>query len=473
MIQRTLREIADMAGASLQNEDCLDVVAAGVTTDSRSVSPRQLFIPIVGARVDGHDYVLRALKQGAAAALWQRDHSVPAELAAAPLLFIDDSVQALQRLAAAYRSQLPVRVVGITGSNGKTTTKDLTASVLAGRYNLKKTQGNHNNEIGLPLTLLDLDEDTEVSILEMGMSDFGEIALLTKLAQPEIALITNVGDSHLLQLGSREGIAQAKLEITTGLRAGGVLLYNGDETLLQEGLQGLTLPAGVHTMTFGLGTDNDWYARNIELLGGATAFDVWHQGVAVERRVVIPLLGKHNVTNALAAIAVARLYDVTWEQIRTGLAQVALTGMRIQSMQTNIGARLLNDAYNASPTSVRAAIDVLAHMKGYRKKWIVLGDMLELGTGELAYHEQIGKELLPAEIDYVVTYGSLARGIAAGARNNFGSHAIDEVGDPRVVSFMDKHEAGLWLRERVQAEDILLVKGSRGMFMEEIIQELM
>src|SRR4051812_20476758 len=209
-----------------------DVTIHGVTIDSRKIQPGNLFIPFKGEHSDGHTYVEAALKSGAAAALWQRD--VPNPPANLPILIVEDTLEAIQELARSYRNELDVKVVGITGSNGKTTVKDMTANLLALQYKVQKTEGNYNNHLGLPLTILSLEEDTEIAILEMGMSGKGEIEFLTKLARPHAVLITNIGESHLQDLGSREGIAQAKLEIIQGLEENGLIVYLGDEILLKE-----------------------------------------------------------------------------------------------------------------------------------------------------------------------------------------------------------------------------------------------
>lgn len=251
MIKRTIKQIAEMSGARW-NGTQKELMITGVTTDSRQAAAGQLFVPLVGEQFDGHEYLEQAVQNGAVAALWKKGKEVPESLAHVPLLIVGDTLVALQRLATAYRSELFVRVVGITGSNGKTTTKDMAAAILGTSYKVHKTEGNFNNHIGLPLTVLQLEEDTEVAVLEMGMSGFGEIELLARIAQPDAAIITNIGDAHMLQLGSRAGIAKAKLEIATGLSEDGLLLYNGDEPLLEEELQRSTLPAGMVRRTFGL-----------------------------------------------------------------------------------------------------------------------------------------------------------------------------------------------------------------------------
>ncbi|MCQ6558268.1 UDP-N-acetylmuramoyl-tripeptide--D-alanyl-D-alanine ligase [Paenibacillus mendelii] len=471
MIKRTLGDMAVMSGGTNSKASLPGTELVGVTTDSRRVQQGQLFIPLVGEHYDGHDFVQGAFASGAGAALWQSDREVPKELAEASLIFVEDTLTALQRLASSYRQELKVRVIGVTGSNGKTTTKDMAASVLAGVFRVHKTEGNLNNHIGLPLTVLQLDETVEAAVIEMGMSDFGEIELLTRIAKPDIAIITNIGDAHLLQLGSREGIAKAKLEIASGLTPGGILLYNGDEPLLRSGVQALGLPESIATQTFGIGSDNDWSAQNVELGADASRFDMVSKqdpGRSI-KGLRIPVLGQHNVANALAAIAAAMLLGVPQVRIQEGLSGLTLTGMRIEPLRAANGALLLSDAYNANPTAVRAAVDLVAHLSGYRRKWLVLGDMLELGPQEAELHAGIGEYVLPDKADAVLTYGALSRHTAEAAAKNFG---IGEAGDQPVIAFEDKNALIEWLQARLAPEDLVLVKGSRGMRMEEIIQAL-
>lgn len=468
MIRRTIKQIAEMSGAKW-NGSGDGALVSGVSTDSRSVREGQLFVPLAGDQFDGHDYVEQAARSGAAAALWQKGREVPEALADFPLLFVRDTLAALQKLAASYRSELLVRVVGITGSNGKTTTKDMTAAILGTTYKVHKTEGNLNNHIGLPLTVLQLDEETEVAVLEMGMSGFGEIELLTKIAQPDAAIITNIGDAHLLQLGSRAGIAKAKLEITQGLSEDGLLLYNGDEPLLETELARAALPEGIVLRTFGLGERNEWSAADIVIEPEGASFTAISGGVPSEAGTVrIPVPGRHNVSNALAAIAVGRFFGVPAAKIAEGFAGMKLTGMRIQPTRACNGAMLLNDAYNANPTAVRAAIDLVEQLQGYRRKWIVLGDMLELGPDEKELHYEVGAYITPDKADAVLVYGPLSVHTADGVRSRFPAEAADEA----IRHFDEKSELADWLRGRLAQDDIVLVKGSRGMRMEQIVQAL-
>ncbi|NIK75870.1 UDP-N-acetylmuramoyl-tripeptide--D-alanyl-D-alanine ligase [Paenibacillus castaneae] len=468
MIKRTIKQIAEMSGAKW-NGNHAELQVTGVTTDSRKAGAGQLFIPLVGEQFDGHEYLEQAVNNGVAAALWQKGREVPEALADFPLLIVGDTLVALQRLATAYRSELVVRVVGITGSNGKTTTKDMTAAILSTTYKVHKTEGNLNNQIGLPLTVLQLEEDTEVAVLEMGMSGFGEIELLTKIAQPDAAIITNIGEAHLLHLGSKAGIAKAKLEIALGLSEEGLLLYNGDEPLLEAELKQAILPSGIIQRTFGLSERNEWSAVDIVLSSEATVFTAVYNGMpSALGSVSIPVPGQHNVSNALAAIAVSRFFGVPASKVAEGLSSLKLTGMRIQPVRAYNGAMILNDAYNANPTAVRAAIDLVEHLKGYSRKWIVLADMLELGSEEQELHFQVGAYISPSKADAVLTFGPLSQQTFEGARSRFIGSAAEEM----IQHFEDKEKLAAWLRSKLEPSDIVLIKGSRGMRMEQIVQAL-
>ncbi|AJY76365.1 UDP-N-acetylmuramoyl-tripeptide--D-alanyl-D-alanine ligase [Paenibacillus beijingensis] len=494
MINRKLKAIARMCGGRILPEREMEEEGPqikGVTTDSRSVEAGQLFVPLSGDNFDGHDYVESAFAKGAAASLWQEDRPVPPSLTGHALIAVEDTLGALQRLASAYRDELGVKVIGITGSNGKTTTKDMVAAALGAELKVHKTAGNLNNHIGLPLTVLRMEESAQAAVLEMGMSGFGEIMLLSRIAKPDVGIITNIGDAHLLQLGSRANIAKAKLEITAGLKPGGLLLYNGDEPLLAEQLKTAPLPEGVRLQTFGGGESCDWRAADTELrldsssfvversarmemeanasipLGGTAAVEVKTpvDGNQEQQRVTIPVPGRHNINNALAAIAAAFAFGVPAAAAARGMAVMQLTGMRIQPVKAFNGATVLNDAYNANPTAVRAAIDLVEQLGGFRRKWVVLGDMLELGPQEAELHREIGAYVTPAKADAVLACGELGRHIAAGAEQSLG-----ESGEVR--HFADKDALAQWLRGLLDPADLVLVKGSRGMRMEQIVHAL-
>jgi UDP-N-acetylmuramoyl-tripeptide--D-alanyl-D-alanine ligase len=463
-MQATVREVAEWCGAEekFRLSDNGDMLLSGVSTDSRKMKPGQLFVPLLGERFDGHDYIQSALAAGASASLWDKSIPLPPDIDI-PIILVENTLIALQRLAVGYLRQLKAKVVAVTGSNGKTTTKDLISSVLSTRYRVHKTEGNFNSQIGLPLTILSVLPGTEIVVLEMGMSSRGEIAILSNLAQPDVAIITNIGESHLLHLGSRSNIARAKLEITEGLTPGGKLVYNGDEPLLTEQLAAMQLPDGVGIITFGEYSDHDWVARDIRVTAEGTDFSVAraHESVAEYK---LPVPGSHNAVNALAAIAVGRLFGLSFDEIGAGLASVRLTGMRIERSLANNGAVILNDAYNASPTSVKAAINLVAQMSGYPLKWIVLGDMLELGPDEAGFHAEIGRYLTASKADKVLVYGPLSKHMYREAKSNFP--------EGNVLYFEDKGELTDYLFQQLAPEDLVLVKASRGMRLEEIVTAL-
>ncbi|GGF82780.1 UDP-N-acetylmuramoyl-tripeptide--D-alanyl-D-alanine ligase [Paenibacillus aceti] len=456
MIKRKLADIAAMCGGQVANADDNNLIIQGVITDSRRIEQGCLFVPLSGERFDGHAFVADSLASGASATLWERIKGNPP----GPAILVDDALEALQRLAKSYLAATEAKVVGITGSNGKTTTKDLLYSLLATTYRVHKTGGNYNNHIGLPLTILAMPEDTEIAVLEMGMSGRYEIEFLSKLAEPEAVIVTNIGESHLQQLGSRLEIARAKLEILSGLKAGGLFVYNGDEPLIQEVLadSDTPKPEQLHTLTFGLNGNNDIYPSGIMFLEHGTMFTLKEGETPFE----LPLLGEHNVVNGLAAIAVARHYGIADTAIREGLKHAELTGMRIEIVQGDNGVTILNDAYNASPTSAKAAIDVLKTMKGYRNKIAVLGDMLELGEDEVRFHQEVGEFLTPENTDLLFTYGRLGREIAAGAKK----HLLPD----NIYAYDDKSELIHKLISLLHPKDIILVKASRGMKLEEVVE---
>lgn len=330
-------------------------------------------------------------------------------------------------------------------------------AVLGTVYNVHRTKGNLNNHIGLPLTLLQLDDTTEVAVVEMGMSGRGEIELLSEIAEPDIAVITMIGDAHLLQLGSREEIARAKTEILSGLKDGGTYVFHGDEPLLPLVLPDMKQPARLSQIRFGRGHTNDLYPTFIRMDGDGTHFSINPRGSESDKdaqKYYIPLLGEHNVDNALAAIAVGTALGVPDADIRRGLAGMQMTGMRIEKRLTSSGVTVLNDAYNASPSSMKASIRLVEQLEGYPRKYVVLADMLELGEDEIRYHREIGSLLSPDALTGVYAYGPLGRQIAEAAGESFGPE--------RVHWFEDKAELTAALHAALKSGDLVLIKGSRG-----------
>ena len=457
MINRMLKQIHEMIGGLNDISEWESVKLVGVAIDSRKVGANNLFIPLRGEKVDGHSYVEKAKAQGAAASLWQKD--VPNPPKGFPIIIVENTEVALQELARCYRQELNVKVIGVTGSNGKTTTKDMTAALLATTYKVHKTSGNYNNHLGLPLTILSMEEDTDVAVLEMGMSSRGEIEFLSKLAQPDVAIITNIGESHLLDLGSREEIANAKLEIIAGLASGGTLVYYGDEPLLRNKVEKQL--DSLQVLSFGRTNKNDLYATSIGQENKATSYSV--EGV-LQGEFEIPVLGTHNVMNALAAMLTAKELNVDQNKMSEGLASIQLTNMRMEMVEGANGVKIINDAYNASPTSMMAAIQLMEGLSGFNRKILVLGDMLELGLQERDFHLQIGEQISKDQIDKVFTFGSLAENIAKGALKTFAEENIQ--------SFLNKQSLIDELQKLIEPNDLILVKASRGMRLEEVVQAL-
>jgi UDP-N-acetylmuramoyl-tripeptide--D-alanyl-D-alanine ligase len=456
MIQRTIEQITQMIKVDNDLSAFHHVHVQGVCIDSRKISKGNLFVPFQGEQADGHRYVEDAIKNGAAAALWQKN--VPNPPTHLPILLVEDTLTAMQELARVYLKGLDVKVVGITGSNGKTTTKDMTAALLSLQYKVQKTEGNYNNHIGLPLTVLGLEEDTEVAILEMGMSGFGEIEFLSELANPDVVMITNIGEAHLQDLGSREGIATAKLEILAGLKHKGLLVYHGDEPLLRSRLA--EYKGAAVFQTFGKGEGNDLFLISSQQTDQGSIFSVNQSN----QEFALPVLGTHNIMNAMAAMLTARYLGVSFDRMNEGFAYLKITHMRMELVEGANGVRIINDAYNASPTAMRAAIELASNLQGYDHKVLVLGDMLELGPNEAEFHLEIGREINQEDIQFVYTYGRLGEKIAEGAKEKLGSD--------RVFAFTDKAELIEQLKSTIHSKSLVLVKASRGMRLEEVVTAL-
>mgnify|MGYP005835200647 CR=1 FL=1 len=451
----TLAEVARAAGAKFLRGDP-HLVVNSVCTDTRKLSPGELFFALRGERYDAHDFLDRAVAAGAAGLVVSR---LPAALpAGVPVLLVEDTLAALQKLARYNREQFTLPVVAVTGSAGKTTAKDMIAAVLESRFVTLKTKGNLNNEIGLPLTLLELNGRHGAAVVEMAMRGPGEIDALCRVALPTAGVITSIGEAHLERLGTVENIARAKGELLAHIGEDGFAFLNAHSPYVRE--QAARCRGRV--FYFGFGEGADVRAAGIRFEGRSTLFSVVLPGE--EFAVALPLPGEHNVLNALAAAGVGWALGLDAAQIKKGLERVALTGMRTEIVE-RAGVTVINDAYNASPASVRAALGVLAQVAGERRKIAVLGNMLELGEFARPAHYGIGGDVLAAGVDCLVTVGDLARFIAEGAREKgFPADGIRECSGTE--------EAAAALRELLAPGDVLLVKGSRGMRMEKIIEAL-
>ncbi|WP_371809563.1 UDP-N-acetylmuramoyl-tripeptide--D-alanyl-D-alanine ligase [Halobacillus sp. Marseille-Q1614] len=428
-----------------------DIPLRQVMTDTRKEKKQSLFIPLAGENFDAHLFLMDAIKNGAVAALWQKGRELPKAVPTEfPVFFVEDTLQALQETSSFYLKKVNPAVIGVTGSNGKTTTKDLVASVLQVKYRTHKTAGNFNNHIGLPLTILAMPEDTEVAVLEMGMSQAGEISLLSNLARPSYAIITNIGESHIEYLGSREGIAKAKLEILDGWQEG-AFIFDGDEELLKEYHQ------KTNAISSGFNSSCRQVIEKIDEQDDDCYFTI------NQIRYHLPLSGKHNVKNASYAIALALKLGLTTEEIQKGLKQLELSGMRYEKLEGMHGSLIINDAYNASPTSMKAVIEVILRLKSKQHKVLVLGDMFELGSFSDRLHAGVASAITE-DIDAVYTIGEHAAKISEAVQKS----------QPGIQSrhFTDKQSLSAQVQSDLTPDTVVLIKASRGMKLEELIKDL-
>ena len=443
----TLRQAAEWCGGVVE-EKYADVEFLGAANDTRVMQPGQLFIALQGAR-DGHDFIKKAMDRGAAAALCSR------KVGDYPAIYVDDPRIALGRIAREELKRIGAKVVAVTGSVGKSTTKEMVAAVLEQAFVTSKTPANHNNDIGMPMAVLAMPENTEVAVLEMGMNHFGEMEYLTNIARPDLAVITNIGTMHIEHLGSREGILQAKLEILRGVPESGLGVFNGDEPLLWN----IRNDGGHKKRYFGIeNAACDVVATDIQELEDGMRFMV--SGLGHHFELFVPSAGRHSVYNALAAVTVALLLGMPPEKIQTQLEGFRNTGMR-QRIYTQNGMTIIEDCYNAGPESTQAALEVLGNYHTTGRRIAVLGDMLELGNRSSAEHYRIGR-IAATKADMLFTYGHHSLRTVTGAIT--GGMA------PKNAEHFDTHEdLAHVLRTRAAEGDVLLFKGSRGMKMEQAL----
>ena len=456
----TLGEIAAAVGCTDSYFLDNNAKITSISTDSRP-QPEDgdrescLFVALRGEVFDGHAYVGAALRNKAQYALVDKKgvEEYCKELPAQQLIVCEDTEQGFLDLAGAYRDRYHFRMVGVTGSVGKTTTKEMIAQVLSAQFETLKTQGNFNNRVGLPKTLLELDETVQAAVIEMGMNHFGEISDLTRRAKPDAAVITNIGVAHIEYLGSREGILKAKMEITKGLAPGSPLILNGDDDLLPT----LKETLGNKVVTFGLGPNCDWRAYSLKEADKGTFFTC--QSPSGEKtELFVPAAGEHNVRNALSAMAVARYLEIPAEDAVRAIATYKAPAMRQQVIEAN-GLLIIDDSYNASPDSMRSAIDVLSTRQMPGRKAAVLADMLELGDFAHQGHREVGEYARSHGVELLVAVGPLSKEIAAG----YGEGA---------VWFETNQQAIEYLKGTLRPGDALLVKGSRGMATDQIVAAL-
>lgn len=464
MKNMTLANIAMVCGGTYYGtESDKEKEIAGAVIDNRLVEKDYLFIAIKGARVDGHSFIPAAFEAGALAALSEQELENPA----GPYILVESCELAMKKMAKFYRQSLDIKVVGITGSVGKTSTKEMIASVLSQKYNVHKTEGNFNNEIGLPLTIFKIRDEHEVAVLEMGISDFGEMHRLAEMANPDVCVITNIGLCHLENLIDRDGILKAKTESFEHLTENGVAVLNGDDDKLctKTEVNGRkTVFYGIERATDGTEeqacAEKNIYATDVEAIGLTGTKAVIH--VAEEQfEVEIPIAGEHNVYNALAAVGVARELGLSIEEMKRGIEAVQTIGGRSNLIHRN-GLTIIDDCYNANPVSMKASIDVLSKAEG--RKIAVLGDMGELGADERKLHFSVGEHFAQKGIDLLFCTGELA--------TEFVSGVVLASPDTAVHYFGTKEALIEALKEECKEGDTILVKASHFMNFPEIVKAL-
>ena len=447
----SLREIATACGGHYYGDESkLDSIATGVAIDSRKIEEGFLFVPIKGARVDGHTFISQVMEKGALCTL--SEHVL--ENATHAYILVNSCEQALKDLAEHYRKALDIKVVGITGSVGKTSTKEMIASVLSQKYNVLKTAGNFNNEIGLPLTIFNIREEHEVAVLEMGISDFGEMHRLAKMARPDICVITNIGLCHLENLIDRDGILKAKTEMFDFAQPNAKIILNGDDDKL------ITVKEweGRNPIYFGLSTELDVYAEDIHSLSLRGTKCTLHLGDN-SLQALIPIPGHHMVYNALAGALVGRELGLNADEIKAGIESLVPVSGRNNMIATD-DFLIIDDCYNANPISTKASLDVLATADS--RKVAILGDMFELGENEKELHYQVGQHAAEKGIDLCICIGDLSRETARGASYS----------DSEVRHFETKTDFLTKMNTILQKGDTILVKASHGMEFSEIVEKL-
>lgn len=443
----TVQEILSATGGVLVQPGAENF--SGIVTDTRKIGPNMLFIALKGERFDGHTFVLQAVENGAAGVLVSRD-VLPLDAA---VIHVSDTLAAYQALARFHRNRFQIPVLAVTGSNGKTTTKDLLAAMLNGKLRVLKTEANYNNEIGLPLTLLQMETHHQAAVVEMGMRGFGQIAQLASIACPSIGIVTNVGETHMELLGSMENIALAKSELIQSLPPNSTAILNADDSRVRA----MARLAKGRVILFGWDKEAHVRAADISSNGDGTAFTCYFQGQYT--RFELPLAGRHNVANALAAIAASLELGLTVDEIKRGLATFKSSSMRLAIARCG-SYTVINDTYNASPASVQAALNTLKEVAAGRCI-AVFGDMLELGEISRNSHEAIGRQMAALGIEAVVTLGEMAQCTARTA---------SQEGCPVVKSCFTHEEAAEALKKILKSGDTILFKGSRGMKIEKVME---
>lgn len=450
-----LAEIAKALNTTCVGDD--QTVITSVAFDSRKITDGGLFVPLVGDR-DGHDFINSAINNGASATLWQTGHPNKPENIA--VLEVEDPLQAMQDLARYYLRKVNPTVVGITGSNGKTTTKDMIAAVLSKRFNVHKTQANFNNEIGVPMTILEMKPNTEILVLEMGMDRPGQLHHLSELTHPDVTVITMIGEAHIEFFGTRDKIADAKMEITDFLREDGEFIYNGDEPLLRERAEKLSQAKA----TFGFEKDDTVYATGFKSYKHHATFTVNDS----EQQFSIPMIGKHNVSNAMAALSVGRHFGESDEEIAASLSNFTPTANRMEWEKGDVGEDIMSDIYNSNPTAVRAVITSFGQIEvpEGNRRIAVLGDMLELGEKSAELHRSLEDCLDPQVINEVYLYGTEMKNLYDALKDKYDAEHLHYYDRDQMHRMIED------LKNDIKPHDIVVLKGSHGMHLEKVVERL-
>lgn len=453
-----VREIIEASGGRLLCGS-LDTPIAHISIDSRVMRGNDLFVPLIGEKVNAHRFLEQAILSGAAAVFTSEHREAPESDIA--WIYVKDTKQALQDVGAYYRGRLKLPLVGVTGSVGKTTTREMIGAALSSKYQVYKTPGNHNSQVGVPITLSEISLQDEVGVIELGMSEPGELTVIARIAQVDMAVITNIGVTHIEQLGSKENIYREKLSIQDGLKPGGILLLNGDDEFLKK----TTARNGFSTVYYGTGDHCDYRAVDITIKNGFPSFIAVHGDEKVP--VALNVLGVHQVLNAMVSLAVADAYGVPLDEAAVSLSRFTGFQNRQQIYREN-HITYIDDTYNASPVSMKAAIDILVslnnEMNRNGRRIAVLADMKELGENASQFHYDIGAYLAQYPVDVAVTYGDLADEIARGAK--------EHSGNIQIYSFHDRSEMEQWLDKELKASDIVLFKGSNSMKLGEVFEHV-
>ncbi len=437
-------------------KNCPDEAAliTAVSTDTRTITDGAMFFALKGENSDGHRFINAAAEKGAVCCVADKTADIPNGV---PVILVEDTSQALLDFAGAYRREMKIPVIAVTGSVGKTSTRGMIASVLSQKYKTLATEGNFNNEIGVPHTLFRLTHEHEIAVIEMGMNHFGELSRITAAARPDTAVITNVGEAHIENLGSREGILSAKLEVLEGLSHGGTVILNGDNDMLWSVNGALDF----ETIYFGAdNTKSDLLAENVRTYAEGSEFTFRAEGQ--EYTVIINVAGRHHIYNALCSILVGMKYNVPFRDIITGIREFVPVGMRQAEVKLN-GYTLIKDCYNANPTSMKSGLEVLSLKETKGRRVACLGDMMELGTITEKAHFDTGKLIPEYKIDCLITVGSRAKLIADGAREAGMDSGL-------IYSFDSNEQLTEHLYDILEKDDVILLKASRSMKLEEIAE---